>query len=114
MNKQTPFTRADTDAEAGPHVTEEVGLFAVPPAPDEALDAAAMRKAVDGALRALPEEERRVLQLRFGLDEEEPKSSAETGRILGLTERRVSQIEARALRRLRHPRNCNPLKAFRE
>ena len=70
------------------------------PAPDEEVAADAdgdvLRKAVD----ELPEPERNVLVLRFGLGKREPAAIAETGRKLGLSTRRVRELENRALKRL--------------
>jgi RNA polymerase primary sigma factor len=55
-----------------------------------------LREAVD----TLPEAERDVITLRFGLDREQPQALRETGRRLGLSSERVRQLEDRALRRL--------------
>jgi RNA polymerase sigma factor (sigma-70 family) len=71
----------------GPSVEEEV----VAGIEDERL-----REAVD----TLPEAERNVITLRFGLDQEQPQALRETGRRLGLSSERVRQLEDRALRRL--------------
>ncbi len=60
------------------------------------MDNQQLREAVDG----LPEVERTVLTLRFGLDRSEPVALRETGRRLGLSSERVRQLEDRALRRL--------------
>jgi RNA polymerase primary sigma factor len=62
---------------------------------------------VDG----LPEREGAVLQLRYGLGGEEPKSLEEIGRVLGLTRERVRQIEARALERLAVSREIEALRS---
>ena len=63
------------------------------------------------ALEDIPERERNVLQLRYGLGTEEPKSLEEIGRRLGLTRERVRQIEARALERLAVSREIDALRA---
>jgi len=65
--------------------------------------AAALRAREDlaGVLRDLPDSERKVLELRFGLSGEEPRTLESIGRQLGLTRERVRQIEAAALGRLR-------------
>jgi RNA polymerase primary sigma factor len=62
------------------------------------LDFEALRDAVD----TLPDNERTVITLRFGLDRDEPKPLRETGRQLGLSSERVRQLEEKALRRLSH------------
>jgi RNA polymerase primary sigma factor len=77
----------DLIAGDGPSVEEEVASD---------LDSERLREAVD----TLPESERNVITLRFGLDREEPQALRETGRRLGLSSERVRQLEDRALRRL--------------
>ena len=57
-------------------------------------------EALRDAVGTLPENERTVMTLRFGLDREEPKALRETGRRLGLSSERVRQLEEKALRRL--------------
>src|SRR5918992_760821 len=57
-------------------------------------------EALRDAVGTLPENERTVITLRFGLDREEPKALRETGRQLGLSSERVRQLEEKALRRL--------------
>jgi RNA polymerase primary sigma factor len=57
-------------------------------------------EALRDAVGTLPENERTVITLRFGLDREEPKALRETGRRLGLSSERVRQLEEKALRRL--------------
>ena len=71
----------------GPSIEEEVASD---------IDGARLRDAVG----TLPEVERNVITLRFGLDREEPQALRETGRRLGLSSERVRQLEDRALRRL--------------
>jgi RNA polymerase sigma factor (sigma-70 family) len=62
------------------------------------LDSETLREAVGG----LPDNERTVITLRFGLDREEPQALRETGRRLGLSSERVRQLEDQALKRLAH------------
>jgi len=62
-------------------------------------------------LSSLNERERKVLEMRFGL-EDEPKTLEETGQALGLTRERIRQIEAKALRKLRHPIRSRKLKDY--
>ena len=63
------------------------------------------------ALEALPEREREVLELRYGLGREEPQSLEEIGRRLGVTRERVRQIEAHALERLAVSREIDALRS---
>ena len=70
------------------------------PGPDEELEAALREDALRGALRRLPERERRVIQLRFGLDGNRHAPLREAGRELGLSSEGVRKLESRALRHL--------------
>src|ERR671937_843663 len=67
---------------------------------EEAVEVSLRSQALTSALLSLPERERQVLGLRYGLDDAEPKTLEEIGRRLGLTRERVRQIELESLRRL--------------
>jgi RNA polymerase primary sigma factor len=70
------------------------------PLPEEEVEVSLRAQALNAALSALPERERQVLVLRYGLNDAEPKTLEEIGRRLGLTRERVRQIELESLRRL--------------
>ena len=70
------------------------------PLPEERVESSLRSQALLNALQALPERERQVLVLRYGLVDQEPKTLEEIGRRLGLTRERVRQIELESLRRL--------------
>jgi RNA polymerase primary sigma factor len=70
------------------------------PLPDEEVEVNLRSEALMEALTALPSRDRKVLVLRYGLAEEEPKTLEEIGRVLGITRERVRQIEVESLRRL--------------
>jgi RNA polymerase primary sigma factor len=70
------------------------------PLPEEHVEVALRNQALAIALQSLPERERQVLVLRYGLVDEEPKTLEEIGKRLGLTRERVRQIELESLRRL--------------
>ena len=70
------------------------------PLPEETVDTHLRRQALMRALGALPEREREVVTLRYGIDGNEPRTLEEIGRRLGLTRERVRQIELDSLRRL--------------
>ncbi len=70
------------------------------PLPEEEVELSLRSQALAEALAALPERERQVLVMRYGLDDAEPKTLEEIGRRLGLTRERVRQIELESLRRL--------------
>ena len=75
-------------------------------APFEVAAAHLEHEAIARVLDGLPERERRVLQLRFGLAGEEPRTLEDVGQEFAVTRERIRQIEAKALARLRHP--CSP------
>ena len=64
------------------------------------------------ALSTLTEREQKVLRLRFGLDDGKPKTLEEVGGEFHVTRERIRQIEAKALRKLRHPSRCRKLKDY--
>ena len=70
------------------------------PLPEEQVELSLRSQALQHALAALSERERQILVLRYGLDDDEPKTLDEIGRGLGVTRERIRQIEAEALRRL--------------
>jgi len=71
-----------------------------------------MKEHVAEALRSLSDRERRVLELRFGLEDGRARTLEEVGREMGVTRERIRQIEAKALRTLRHPSRSHALKDF--
>ncbi|HUF39082.1 MAG TPA: sigma-70 family RNA polymerase sigma factor [Anaerolineales bacterium] len=73
------------------------------PAPDETASYNLLKEHLDSVLDTLPPREVRVLQLRYGLIDGKTCTLEEVGRKMGVTRERVRQIEAQALRRLRHP-----------
>ena len=82
------------------------------PAPPEAATIQLRKEEVASALGTLSERERRVLQLRFGIEDGRSRTLEEVGRDFGVTRERIRQIEAKALRKLRHPSRSKRLKDF--
>jgi RNA polymerase primary sigma factor len=78
------------------------------PLPEEEVELSLRSQALQEALSALGDRERRVLVLRYGLDNSEPKTLEEIGKRLGLTRERVRQIEVETLRRLASLREMEP------
>jgi RNA polymerase primary sigma factor len=66
------------------------------------------------ALDSLSGRERRVLQLRFGLEDGRARTLEEVGKEFNVTRERIRQIEAKALRKLRHPSRSRKLKDYLE
>lgn len=82
------------------------------PDTDERILKESFSQAIADALAELPERERRVLTLRFGLADDQPKTLREIGDILGLSRERVRQIESRALNKLRRSHKTRPLAGY--
>jgi RNA polymerase primary sigma factor len=70
------------------------------PLPEETVEVRLRKQALRSALASLPDREREVVTLRYGIDGREPRTLEEIGRCLGLTRERVRQIELESLRRL--------------
>ena len=84
------------------------------PAPADAASFQLLKEQVDEVLHTLTEREARVLQLRFGLEDGRSRTLEEVGREFGVTRERIRQIEAKALRKLRHPQRSRKLRDFLE
>ena len=84
------------------------------PAPAEAASFMLLKEQLEEVLDTLTEREERVLRLRFGLDDGRARTLEEVGQNFGVTRERIRQIEAKALRKLRHPRRSRKLKDFLE
>jgi len=83
-------------------------------APAEAASHQLLKEQIDDVLFSLNPRERRVLQLRFGLEDGRSRTLEEVGREFGVTRERIRQIEAKALRKLRHPSRSRKLKDYLE
>ena len=73
-----------------------------------------LHRELTSVLSSLTEREQRVLTLRFGLEDGRPRTLEELGQEFSVTRERVRQIEAKALRKLRHPSRSNRLRAYLE
>jgi RNA polymerase primary sigma factor len=82
------------------------------PPPLETATQQLLRDEIAGILSSLSPREGRVIQLRFGLKDGQTHTLDEVGRKFGVTRERIRQIEAKALRRLRHPRHTRRLRDF--
>jgi RNA polymerase primary sigma factor len=71
-----------------------------------------LREAVQNALAVLSERERQVLEMRFGLMDGKEHTLEEVGQYFEVTRERIRQIEAKALRKLRHPTRSRHLRDF--
>ena len=71
-----------------------------------------LREKIEEVLTDLSDQEQQVLRMRFGLDDDTPKTLEEIGKVFGVTRERIRQIEAKAIRKLRHPSRLKLLKNF--
>ncbi|MDP2660861.1 MAG: RNA polymerase sigma factor RpoD [Dehalococcoidia bacterium] len=84
------------------------------PAPADAASRQLLKEQVEEVLHTLTPRERRVLQLRFGLEDGRSRTLEEVGKEFAVTRERIRQIEAKALRKLRHPSRSKKLKDYLE
>lgn len=83
-------------------------------APADAAAYLLLKEQLEDVLETLTPREKKVLRLRFGLDDGRPRTLEEVGQVFGVTRERIRQIEAKALRKLRHPSRSKKLKDFLE
>jgi len=79
---------------------------------EEKIDRQFMKEAVKDILGSLSDRERKVVEMRFGLDEKGERTMEEVGKQFGVGRERIRQIEAKALRKLRHPYQRANLQEF--
>ena len=84
------------------------------PVPAEAAAFALLKEQLAEVLETLTEREKKVLRLRFGLDDGRQRTLEEVGKEFNVTRERIRQIEAKALRKLRHPSRSRKLRDFLE
>ena len=82
------------------------------PAPMEAASHTMMREQLEDTLETLTQREQKVLRLRFGLDDGQMRTLEDVGHEFNVTRERIRQIEAKALRKLRHPSRSKKLKDY--
>lgn len=108
VSLETPIGEEE-DSNLGDFIPDEGGE-----APSEAASQQLLRESVADALDSLTERERMVLRLRFGLEDGRSRTLEEVGKEFNVTRERIRQIEAKALRKLRHPSRSRKLKDFLE
>lgn len=84
------------------------------PAPPDLASYQLLKEQIDNVLSTLTDREKKVLQLRFGLVDGRSRTLEEVGKEFGVTRERIRQIEAKALRKLRHPTRSKKLRDFLE
>ena len=80
--------------------------------PSDTVDSLALKNQLGELLNSLTPREEKVLRLRYGLDDGRPRTLEEVGKEFNVTRERIRQIEAKALRKLRHPQRSKKLKDF--
>jgi RNA polymerase primary sigma factor len=108
VSLETPIGEEE-DSNLGDFIPDEAGQ-----APAEAASTQMLRESVEEVLQGLTERESLVLRLRFGLDDGRGRTLEEVGKEFNVTRERIRQIEAKALRKLRHPSRSRKLKDFLE
>jgi len=106
VSLETPIGEEE-DSHLGDFI-EDAGAMA----PQEAASHQLLKEQVEDVLGSLTLRERKVLQLRFGLEDGRARTLEEVGREFGVTRERIRQIEAKALRKLRHPSRSRKLKDY--
>lgn len=81
-------------------------------APDEIVLHGLLRDDLEEVMKSLTDREKTVLKLRFGLDDGHPRTLEEVGRVYNVTRERIRQIEAKALRKLKHPTRSKKLREY--
>lgn len=106
VSLETPIGEED-DSHLGDFVKDERSM-----SPEEFTIHEMLKDEISDVLLTLTEREEQVLRLRFGLDDGSCKTLEEVGQMFGVTRERIRQIEAKALRKLRHPSRSRKLKDF--
>jgi RNA polymerase primary sigma factor len=99
----------DEESSLGDFIQDEKSL-----SPDDAAVDSDLSNQTANVLESLTPREEKVLRMRFGIGERQDYTLEEVGKVLGVTRERVRQIEAKAIRRLRHPTRAKLLKTFSE
>jgi RNA polymerase sigma factor RpoD-like protein len=108
VSLETPIGEEE-DSHLGDFIEDRSAL-----APAEAASHQLLKEQVEAVLDSLTGRERRVLQLRFGLEDGRARTLEEVGKEFNVTRERIRQIEAKALRKLRHPSRSRKLKDYLE
>ena len=106
VSLETPIGEEE-DSSLGDFIEDENML-----SPSDSADYQMLKKELVNALDTLTDRERKVIELRFGLIDGQARTLEEVGKEFKVTRERIRQIEAKALRKLRHPSRSRKLKDF--
>lgn len=106
ISLETPIGEEE-DSHLGDFIKDEI----LPSPPDMVIHIN-LREKIEGALKTLTEREAKILKMRFGLGDGNEHTLEEVGQQFKVTRERIRQIEAKALRKLRHPSRSQKLKSF--
>ncbi len=104
VSLETPIGEEE-DSHLGDFIRDENSA-----SPEEVAQRAERKKKIEEVLSTLTPREAQVLRLRFGLNDQEPQTLEDVGKVFDVTRERIRQIEAKALRKLRHPSRSKQLK----
>ena len=117
MLKEYVLTYSSLNVTVGEDETVELGEFlsddGVIPI-EEMVENRELRRILDDVLDTLTEKEKKVIRLRFGLEDNRQWTLEEVGKLFNVTRERIRQIESKALRKLRHPSRLHYIKSFLE
>jgi len=99
----------EEDSKIGDFIEDETSLK-----PSDAANAAMLKEQLLAVIDTLTPREQKVVRLRYGLDDAHPRTLEEVGKEFNVTRERIRQIEAKALRKLKHPNRSKKLKDFCE
>ena len=108
VSLETPIGEED-DSHLGDFIKDEHNM-----SPEEYATNEMLKDEISEVLLTLTEREEKVIRLRFGLEDGKPRTLEEVGQMFGVTRERIRQIEAKALRKLRHPSRSRKLRDFME
>ncbi len=106
VSLETPIGEEE-DSHLGDFIPDENA-----PEPTEAASLVLLKEQINQVLGTLTDREEKVLRLRFGLEDGRSRTLEEVGQMFNVTRERIRQIEAKALRKLRHPNRSNKVKDF--